>query len=216
MASVSIAARESLRVSTVFLVSSHDRSPAVRNVHFLPTRTRLTPRVEYSACKRASASFNSTPSGSLRRSVASSSGAPAANSNASSRRNSSARATGSGTGSSLRTITSFLATLGMDFRSLCVFLCVMQASISNRADALAHIQRRERLFLMDLGDALAHQFERGGKRRRHHRGTQRGLDHVGNQELIDPRPIRRHADHALKRGARLGQRPDRALLEANA
>ena len=49
MASVSIAARDSLRVSTVSLVSSQDRSSAVRNVHFLPMRTRLTPRVAYSA-----------------------------------------------------------------------------------------------------------------------------------------------------------------------
>ena len=57
MASVSIAARESLRVSTVSLVSSQDRSSAVRKVHFLPMRTRLTPRVAYSALSRASASL---------------------------------------------------------------------------------------------------------------------------------------------------------------
>ena len=35
IASVSIAARDSLRVSTVSLVSSQDRSSAVRNVHLL-------------------------------------------------------------------------------------------------------------------------------------------------------------------------------------
>ena len=38
---------------------------------------------------------------------------------------------------------------------------------------------------MNLGDALAHQFERGGKGRRHDRRAQRWLYHVGNQELVD-------------------------------
>ena len=42
MASVSIAARDSLRCSTICLVSSQDRSPAVRNVHFLPILTKNT------------------------------------------------------------------------------------------------------------------------------------------------------------------------------
>ena len=44
MASVSIAARDSLRVSTVSLLNSQERSLAVRKLHFPPTRTRLTPR----------------------------------------------------------------------------------------------------------------------------------------------------------------------------
>src|SRR5450830_118172 len=218
MASVSIAARESLRVSTVCLVSSHDRSPAVRKVHFLPMRTRLTPRVAYSTFSRANASFTSTPSGSCLPSVASSSGSPAANSKASSSRNSSGRTTGStaGAGSSFWTIASFFAVLGMVSVSLCVFLRVMRRSVSIRADALAHVNRRERLFLMDFGDTLAHQFERGGKRGCKHRGRECRLHHIADQEAVDPRPVRRLPDQTLERGARFGQRPDRALLEAHA
>src|SRR5450830_526543 len=216
MASVSIAARDSLRVSTVCLVKSHDRSPAVRKVHFLPMRTRLTPRVAYSALRRASASFKSTPSGSCLASVASSSGSPAANSKASSSRNSSGRAAGSTAGSSLWTIASFFAVLGMVSVSLCVFLRVMRRSVSIRADALAHVNRRERLFLMDFGDTLAHQFERGGKRGCKHRGRECRLHHIADQEAVDPRPVRRLPDQTLERGARFGQRPDRALLEAHA
>ena len=38
------AARDSRRVSVLSRVISHDRSPAVRKVHLLATRTRLTPR----------------------------------------------------------------------------------------------------------------------------------------------------------------------------
>ena len=69
MASVSIAARESLRVSTVSLLSSQERSSAVRNVHLPPMRTRLTPRGAYSSCRRASAARTSTPCGSRAASV---------------------------------------------------------------------------------------------------------------------------------------------------
>ena len=52
-ASVSIAARDSLRGSTASRVSSQDRSFAVRNVHLPPTRTRLTPRGAYSVLQRS-------------------------------------------------------------------------------------------------------------------------------------------------------------------
>ena len=89
MASVSIAARESLRVSTVSLLSSQERSLAVRNVHLPPTRTRLTPRVAYSSCSRASAARTSMPCGSRAASAFSSSGSAEANSIASSSRSSS-------------------------------------------------------------------------------------------------------------------------------
>src|ERR1700712_2106137 len=44
IASTSMAARDSRRVSVLSRVISHDRSPAVRKVHLLATRTRLTPR----------------------------------------------------------------------------------------------------------------------------------------------------------------------------
>ena len=54
-ASVSIAARDSFFGTTASLVSSHDRSPAVRNVHLLPMRTRLTPRVRVFGLQRAQA-----------------------------------------------------------------------------------------------------------------------------------------------------------------
>src|SRR5690348_16760054 len=119
IAIVSIAARESFLVSLVNLVSSHDRSEAVRNVHFLPTRTRLTPRVAYSAFSAISVSRTLTPAGRRRASCASSSGAAAANKSASSKRSSSARAWGSEFSFSLSwslscTITSFFAALGIE------------------------------------------------------------------------------------------------------
>src|SRR5579885_1814515 len=208
MASVSIAARDSLRVSTVCLVSSQDRSSAVRNVHFLPILTSVTPRLAYSALRRARASFRSTPFGKWRDSVASSIGSREANSSASSSRNSSARAAGcsrAGAGSLLCTTLSFFAALGIDFFSLCVFLRVMRGA-SVRTHTLAHIDGRERLFLMDFSDALAHQFERGGKRRRKHRRRERRLHDVLNQILIEARPIRRLPDQAVKRRARFGKR----------
>src|SRR6478752_2800282 len=221
MASVSIAARESLRVSTVCLVKSQARSLAVRKVHFLPMRTKLTPRGAYSALRRAKASLSSTPFGNCRASVASSSGSPAANSNASSRRNSSGRASAaaalssaSGSGSSFGTMASFLATLGIAV-SLGVFLHVMRGHNSVRADTLAHVDRRERLLLMNLGQPLAHQFERGGKGRGEHGRRQRRLDHIRDQELIEPRPVGRLPDQPLERTARFGERPYFALLEAH-
>src|SRR6185437_13861894 len=198
MASVSIAARDSLRVSTVSLVSSQDRSSAVRNIHLRPTRTRLTPRVAYSAFSRASASFTSTSLGRRRASAASSSGAPAANSSASSSRNSSDRAAASTTGapagsaaaaSLLCTITSFLATLGIGTFPLGVCLRVIDQSISIHTDPLAHVERRERLFLMNLGNPFTHQFQRGSERGRHDGRRQRRLDHERNQERVDPRPV---------------------------
>ena len=43
-------ARQLLRDHRFLASSSHDRSSAVRNVHLLPMRTRLTPRGAYSAC----------------------------------------------------------------------------------------------------------------------------------------------------------------------
>src|SRR6185312_17107878 len=220
MASVSIAARESLRVSTVCLVNSQARSLAVRKVHFLPMRTRLTPRGAYSALRRAKASLSSTPFGNCRASVASSSGSPAANSNASSRRNSSGRASAaalssaSGGGSSFGTMASFLATLGIAV-SLGVFLRVMRGHNSVRADTLAHVDRRERLLLMNLGQPLAHQFERGGKGRGEDGRRQRRLDHIRDQELVEPRPVGRLPDQPLERAARFGERPHFALLEAH-
>src|SRR6185437_6204874 len=218
MASVSIAARDSLRVSTVSLVSSQDRSSAVRKVHFLPMRTRLTPRVAYSALSRASASRTSTPSGRRLRNVASSSGWPAANSKASSRRSSSARAAsggGAGAGSSLWTITSFLAAMGIESVSLCVFLRVIRHNTVASADTLAHIDRREGFLLMDFSLPLAYQLERGGEGRRKHRRRQGRLDHIRDDEFVDARPIRRLTYHPFERVARFGERPHRSLLEAH-
>src|SRR3569623_2392607 len=230
MASVSMAARDSLRCATVSLVRSHDRSDAARKVHFLPMRTRLTPRVAYSACNAASAALTSTPSGSARSKVGSSSGSEAANSSASIRRSSSGRDTGSstaststmivssisteaGAGSSIETTTSFLAAEGMVSVSLCVFLCVMRRCNAVRADTLSHVDGRESIFLMDLGLAFAHQLQRRGERRREHGGGLRWLDHVLDQEAVDARPVARAADQPLQRLARVGQRPHRALLE---
>ena len=92
-------------------------------------------------------------------------------------------AAGSTAGASLFwTITSFLATLGIDSVSLCVFLRVMRRSTSVHANPLAHVDLRERLFLVNLGVTFAHQLECRREGRRHHGRGERGLDHIGNQE----------------------------------
>src|ERR1700704_5181668 len=76
IASVSLAARESFLGSTLSRASNQARSLAVRNIHLPATRTRLTPRGAYSACRRRIAPATSTPSGSRSRRVLSSSGSP--------------------------------------------------------------------------------------------------------------------------------------------
>src|SRR5450631_542701 len=220
MASVSIAARDSLRVSIVSLLKSQERSLAVRKVHLPPTQTRLTPRIAYSSCRRVSAAGTSTPAGSRAARALSSSGSAEANSIASSSRSSSGRTSSALCGSSLGMITR-LARLdiryGLPFPSIPLFLAVhVDRRITRNADAaggdtLAHVDRRERLLLMNIGISFPHQFERGGKARGEHRCRQCGVDHVGYEIFVQPRPIRRSADQTLEHIARLGQRPDGAL-----
>src|SRR5216684_333070 len=197
IASVSIAARESLRVSTVSLLRSQDRSVDVRNVHLPPIRTRLTPRVAYSSCRRSSAACTSTPCGSRSASDASSSGSAEANSIASSRRSSSARGSPALSGSS-----SGITTFNFGIAGPPLFLAVRgrrrhAARISHPIFSrltLAHVERRKRPLLVHLHHALAHHFEGGGKARRKHRRRERRLDHVRDQKLVEPRPIGRAPD----------------------
>src|SRR6266436_738787 len=218
MASVSIAARESLRVSTVSLLNSQERSLAVRKVHFPPIRTRWTPRVAYSSCRRSSAACTSTPCGSRSASDASSSGSAEANSIASSRRSSSARGSPALSGSS-----SGITTFNFGIAGPPLFLAVrgrrrhvarIGHPIFSRL-TLAHVERRKRPLLVHLHHALAHHFEGGGKARRKHRRRERRLDHVRDQKFVEPRPIGRAPDQPLERFARLGQRPDGALDQAH-
>src|SRR6516162_1639440 len=218
MASVSIAARESLRVSTVSLLNSQERSLAVRKVHFPPIRTRWTPRVAYSSCSRRSAARTSTPCGSRSASDASSSGSPEANSIASNSRSSSAR-----TSPALSSSSSAITTFNFGIAGPPLFLAVRRrrrhaARIGHPVVsrlALAHVDRRKCPLLVHFHDPLAHHFERGGKARREHRRRKRRLDHVRDQKFVEPRPIGRLADQPLERFARLGQRPDGAFDEAH-
>src|SRR5215468_1484021 len=196
MASVSIAARESLRVSTVSLLNNQERSLAVRKVHFPPIRTRWTPRVAYSSCRRSSAACTSTPCGSRSASAASSSGSSEANSIASSRRSSSARGSPALSGSSPGS-SSGITTFNFGIAGPPLFLAVrgrrrhaarIGHPILSRL-TLAHVKRRKRPLLVHLHHALAHHFEGGGKARRKHRRRERRLDHVGDQKFVEPRPI---------------------------
>src|SRR5262245_3488987 len=219
MASVSIAARESLRVSNVSLLNSHDRSVAVRNVHLPLTRTRLTPRAAYSSCRRSSAPCTSTPCGIRAASDFSSSGSAEANSIASSNRSSSGRisacASGAVSGSSTSTgITT--VSLGIALASSIPWRRRRRHAVCRRQPilpryALAHVDRRERPLLVNLHQSLAHELERRGEARREHRRRERRLDHERDQIFVEPRPIRGLADQALERLARLGGRPDGAL-----
>src|SRR6516165_3285405 len=193
MASVSIAARESLRVSTVSLLNSQERSLAVRKVHFPPIRTRWTPRVAYSSCSRRSAARTSTPCGSRSASDVSSSGSAEANSIASKSRSSSARTSPALSGSSSG-ITTF--NFGIAGPPLSLAVCRRRRHAAARIGhpvssrlTLAHVERRERSLLVYLHHALAHHFEGGGKARREHRRRKRRLDDVRDQKLVEPRPI---------------------------
>ena len=229
MASVSIAARESLRVSTVSLLSSQERSSAVRNVHLPPMRTRLTPRVAYSSCRRSSAARTSTPCGSRARqrsfrraarprrtaSPPAAEALPAVPAIAARSlalpaqcRHVTGRSTGITTFKlGIAAASSILARLGRTPPAARI-----GHPIGSRL-TLAHVDRRECALLVHLHQPFAHQFERRREARREHRRRERRLDHVGDQVFVEPRPIGRLADQPLERFARLGQRPDRALGE---
>src|SRR5689334_21583386 len=210
IASTSIAARDSRRVSVLSRVISQARSPAVRNVHLLAMRTRLTPRVAYSACNCASAAFTSTPSGMRLASVAVSSGSADANNNASRSRSSSGRASGAAGVSSASSM-SFSAKLAMTQISFLLFR--RGDGVGSLRRALPEIKRREGLFLVQLHLTLAHQFQRRGEARGKDRCLLRGIDHVAHQIIVETAPVLvvSHADQALQRGARFGQRPDGTL-----
>src|SRR5260364_288727 len=193
---------------------------SVRNVHLLATRTRLTPRLAYSACSWASAALISTPSGIRLASVACSSGSAEANRRASRMRNSSGRTSGSlatiSSGSSMRSS----AKLAMA-RSPSSLLN-RQVRRSHRAGlvrwTLTKIQRRERLLLVQLELAFADQFQHGRKARGEDGGLLCGLGDVIQQVIVETSPIVRylgHADQPLERRARLGKRPDGALGHMN-
>src|SRR6478736_715 len=217
MASVSIAARESLRVSTVSLLNSQDRSFAVRKVHLPPMRSRFTPRVAYSSCSRTRASRTFVPCGRRAASDFSSSGSAEANNIASSSRSSSARGCTALSGSSSGTTT---CNLGMLRPPL--FLAAGRRrhaarigySTSSRL-TLTHIEGRKCRLLVHLHHAFTHQFERGGEARREHRRCKRWLYHERDQIFIEPRPVGRLADQPLERHARLGQGPHAALDQAH-
>src|SRR6476619_874073 len=207
MASVSIAARESLRVSTVSLLNNQDRSFAVRKVHFPPIRSRLTPRVAYSSCSRTRASRTFVPCGRRAASDFSSSGSAEANNIASSSRSSSARGCAILSGSS-----SGITTCNLGMLRPPLFLAAGRrrhaARIgysTSRRLTLTHVDRRKRRLLMHFHHAFAYQFERGGEARCEYRRRKRRLDYERDQIFIEPRPIGRLADQPLERFACLGQ-----------
>src|SRR5215208_550383 len=215
MASVSIAARESLRVSTVSLLSSQDRSSAVRKVHLPPTRTRLTPRVAYSCSSCASAEPISMPWGNRAARSFSVSGSAAANSIASSSRSSSGRASVASSDRSrglIILVARLIAAASFSLNRAAAGRGVARLACCVICDwTLAYIKRSECLVLVDVGNALAHHFQRRGEAGGEHGRRQRRLDHVGNQEFVELHPVGALADETLQRFACLGQRPDRAL-----
>src|SRR5580700_7094628 len=213
MASVSVAARDSLRVTTDSWVRSHARSVAVRSVHLPPTRTRLTPRGAYSFCNCRRSACTSMPAGRRPAKAFSSSGASAANNSASRMRSSSAR---SGAVSSLSPIiTRISATFAIGSVSLLPIprfrgrAC--RDDVTARRWLFTKIKRRESALLMRFEAPFAHQFKHRGKARRQHRRDHRRFDQIGDEILVERAPVERLADQALQRLARLGKRPDRAF-----
>src|SRR3954447_1008262 len=140
----------------------------------------------------------STPSGMRLASAAWSSGSVDANSSASSSRNSSGRASGSvrSSASSMR----FSARLAMAvsfFRLLLARVRRGQRVGGGLRWALAKIQRRKRLFLVQLDLALAHQFQRRGETGGEHGGLLRRIDDVVHEVFVEAAPVFGHADEAL-------------------
>src|SRR5208282_1696555 len=211
MASVSMAARDSFLVTTVSRVNSQARSLAVRSDHLPPTRTRLTPRGAYSFCNWMSSPCRSLPAGSRAASVFSSSGSSAANSSASRMRNSSARS---------------LESLSPMITRISATLEIMSASPSSiprfhrnpafvPTPPVADVERSKRCVLMHLKATLAHQFECCGKTRSANCRGVRGLDHVGDEIVIEHAPVGLAPDQPLDRLTRFGEQPDRALGHAH-
>ena len=76
---------------------------------------------------------------------------------------------------------------------------------------VAQIERRKGLRLANFDDALAHQFETGGKRTGDRRRPFLGACEIVEQEGVERRPVAEAADQAGQNVARLLQRPDGAL-----
>ena len=223
MASVSIAARDSLRRSRPLSLRQQPgqiargaEGPFAADPHQIDAARRV-----FLLQLRAAPPCTSTPSGSRAASVFSSSGSAEANSIASSSRKLLRRAAARAAfvAAHRRGITHF-ASLGIATASSIRLPPAGAATPLGSAIplaaglTLAHIERRERRLLMHLHHAFAHQFERGGEARREHRRA---------HATARPRYAIRYsssraqsvgcADQPLERLARLGQRPDRALGE---
>src|SRR5580692_3135608 len=212
MASVSMAARDSFRVTVASWVNSQARSLAVRSVHLPATRTRFTPRGSYSFCNCVSSARTSTPAGRRFPKAFSSSGPSAANSKASRMRSSSARSVSL---SLSPTITRISATFPMGSISLLPIPCFGGQAAVFRLLSLAHVKRCKSRVLVQLEMAFAHQFQRRGKARCHHRRFHRRLHQIFGQILIERAPLHGEADQPLQRLARFGERPHRALGQAH-
>ena len=73
--------------------------------------------------------------------------------------------------------------------------------------APAQIKRGESARLTKFHTALAHEFKRRGERGRECGRTHRRLDHIGQQEVVEPRPFTSVTDKAIENGARFDQGP---------
>jgi hypothetical protein len=69
--------------------------------------------------------------------------------------------------------------------------------------------------LVQLEMALAHQFQRRGKARCHHRRFHRRLHQIFGQILVERAPLHGEADQPFQRLARFGERPHRAFGHAD-
>src|SRR3954465_14796544 len=232
MASVSIAARESLRVSTVSLLNSHDRSFAVRKVHFPPIRNRLTPRVADSPrrppadCRPGSRAPPAAARGPHVHSCPAAGALPATSHRAARPKQTTwPRAAEALLLAAAPHCPAHRPASPLAISALLrppLFLAASRRrhaarigySTSSRL-TLMHIERRKCRLLVHLHHAFTHHFECGGEARREHRGRKRWLYHERDQIFVEPRPVGRRADQPLERFTRLGQGPDGALDQAH-
>src|SRR6202140_3129458 len=199
MASVSMAARDSLRVTVASWVNSQARSLGVRTVILPATRTRLTPRDSYSFCNCVSSARTSTPGGKRLAKTFSSSGPSAANSKASRMRSSPARSAGLPLSP---TITRISATFPIASVSLLPIPRFGGHAAVFRVLPLAHVKRRKSRVLVQLEMAFAHQFEGRCKARCHHRRFHRRLDQIFGKIFVERAPLHGETDQPFQRLAR--------------
>src|SRR5918993_793406 len=203
MASVSIAAGESLRGSTTSRARMKERSPAVRKVHFPATCTRLTPRGAYCSARSVSTAPMSLPCGSRPASSWAERGSRAANRMA----------------SAVRSASAWSGAAGKSTESLWATALIrlsISSSLGRRPGTAAHPKRREGLVLTQREPPLAHELQHRREGGGYDGRALLGRGDVAEEEAVEHSPVPGDADKPLQRLACLDERPYLALRHHHA